>query len=181
MLVGSDTTDSMSPGGKCNVLDYVSKKFSTVTRSSFAAELRNQLEASQAGVYFSAFLQENLMPTLTAKGLADMQDEGQLKLTPLIMGDNDGVFRAVTSENPKTASEPILTPHVRAYREMLDKQQLGGVGWCDNRDMIADPLTKGKTRRNDLNIMLNCGIWNVKHSTLQWPVEAQGPPTRSRL
>ena len=39
MLVGSYTTDSMSPGGKCNVLDYVSKKFSTVTRSSFAAEL----------------------------------------------------------------------------------------------------------------------------------------------
>ena len=107
--------------------------------------------------------------------------KGKLKLKPLIMGDNDGVFRAVTSENPKTASEPILTPHARAYREMLDNKQLGGIGWVDNRDMIADPLTKGKTRRNDLNIMLNCGIWNVKHSTLQWPVEAQGPPTRSRL
>ena len=105
----------------------------------------------------------------------------QLKLKPLIMGDNDGVFRAVTSENPKTASEPILTPHVRAYREMLDKQQLGGVGWCDNRDMIAYPLTKGKTRRNDLNVMLNRGEWTLKHSTMQWPVKAQGPTTTSRL
>ena len=95
------------------------------------------------------------MPSLTAKVLAAMQDEGTFKLKPLIMGDNDGVFRAVTSENPKTASEPILTPHVRAYREMLDKQQIGGIGWCDNRDMLADPLTKGKTRRNDLNVMLN--------------------------
>ena len=110
-----------------------------------------------------------------------MQDKGQFKLKPLIMGDNDGVFRAVTSENPKTASEPILTPHVRAYREMLDKQQIGGVGWCDNRDMIADPFTKGKTRRNDLNVMLNKGEWTVQHSTMQWPVKAQGPTTRSRL
>ena len=120
------------------------QKFNTVTRSSFAAELRNQLEAPQAGVYFSAFLQENLMPTLTAMTLAKMQDEGQFRLKPLVMGDNDGVFRAVTSENPKAASEPILTPHIRAYREMIDKQQVGGIGWCDNRDMVADPLTKGK-------------------------------------
>ena len=41
MLIGSDKTESMSPGGLCNVLDYVSTKFSTVTRSSFVAEPRN--------------------------------------------------------------------------------------------------------------------------------------------
>ena len=171
----------MSPGGLCNVLDYVSKKFSTVTRSTFAAELRNQLEASQAGVYFSAFLQENLMPTLTAMTLAKMQDEGKFRLKPLIMGDNDGVFRAVTGENPKAASEPILTPHIRAYREMIDKHQVGGIRWCGNRDMIADPLTKGKTRRNNLNIMMNQGRCIVQNATMQWPVSAQGPNTRSRL
>ena len=67
------------------------------------------------------------MPTLTARDLAAMQYEGTLKLKPLIMGDNDGVFRAVTSENPKAASEPILTPHIRAYREMIDKHQVGGI------------------------------------------------------
>ena len=106
MLIGSDQTASKSPGGLCNVLDYVSKKFTTVTRSSFAAELRNQLEASQAGVYFSAFLQENMMSKLTAMTLADMQDAGQFRLKPLIMGDNDGVFRAVTGETPKQRPNP---------------------------------------------------------------------------
>ena len=92
MMVGADKTESMSPGGLCNVLDYVSKTFSTATRSSFAAELRNQLGASQAGVYFSAFLQDNLRPSLTAQTLAEMQDEGQFKLKPVLVGDNDGVF-----------------------------------------------------------------------------------------
>ena len=162
-------------------ITYQRNLINTVTRSSFAAELRNQLEASHAGVYFSAFLQENLMPTLTAMALAKMQDEGLLRLKPLVMGDNDGVFRAVTSENPKAASEPILTPHIRAYREMIDRKQVGGIGWCDNRDMVADPLTKGKTRRNNLNIMLNQGQWIVQNSTMQWPMKAQGPNSRSRL
>ena len=41
MLVGSNKTDSQCPGGVCNVLDYISKKFQQVTRSSFAADLRN--------------------------------------------------------------------------------------------------------------------------------------------
>ena len=128
-----------------------------MTRSSFAVELGNQLEASQAGVYYSAFMQENLMPGLTAMTLATMQDEGRFKLKPLIIGDNDGVYRAVIAENPKAASEPVLTPHIRAYCEMIDTYQVGGIGWCDNRDMIADPLTKGKTIRHDLNAMSNQG------------------------
>ena len=139
MLVGSYKTEAMSPGDLCNDLDYVSKQFSTVTRSSFAAELRNQLEASQAGVYYSAFMQESLMSKLTAMTLATMQDDGQLRLKPLIIGDNDGVYRAVTAENPNAASEPILTPHIRAYREMIDNHQVGGIGWCDNRDDRRSP------------------------------------------
>ena len=63
MLVGSDKTESRFPGGKCCVLEWVSRKFSTVTRSSFAAELRNQLEAAQASIYFAAALQDNLIET----------------------------------------------------------------------------------------------------------------------
>ena len=37
MLVGSNKTASHYPGGTCNVLDYASKTFQQVTRSSFAA------------------------------------------------------------------------------------------------------------------------------------------------
>ena len=49
------------PGGPCTVLDWVSKKFNTVTRPSFCAELRNQLEAAQSSVFLSSSLEENIM------------------------------------------------------------------------------------------------------------------------
>ena len=63
------------------------------------------MEASQDGVYFSAFMQENLMPRLNAMTLANMQDEGKFVLKPLIIGDNDGVFRAGTAAKPITQSK----------------------------------------------------------------------------
>ena len=87
-----------------------------MTRSSFAAELRNQVEAAQVGAFFSAFMQENLMPALTARKLVDISDNGYYYLRAIILGDNDGVFRAVTAENPRTPTEPALTPYVRAYK-----------------------------------------------------------------
>eukprot|EP00975_Prorocentrum_lima_P040551 8514432-Prorocentrum_lima.AAC.1 len=43
VVVGSQPTRPLHPGGHCYVLDFVSKKFNMVARSSFAAELRHQL------------------------------------------------------------------------------------------------------------------------------------------
>ena len=180
MLVGSNATTSQYPGGVCNVLDYVSKKFQQVARSSFVAELRNQVEAAQVGSFFSAFMQENLMPNLTAMKLTEISDHGSYHLKAMVLGDNDGVWRAVTAENPRTPTEPALTPHVRAYREMLDTKAIQAIGWVDNRDMVADPLTKGKTQRNIINWLLNFGIFNIKHPVKLWPEAAvTGPRDRA--
>ena len=85
-----------------------------------------------------------LMPLVTALKLTEISDKGDYALRAIVLGDNDGVFRAVAAENPRTTTEPALTPHVRAYREMLDNKAIKAIGWVDNRDMIADPLTKGK-------------------------------------
>ena len=80
MLVGSDYTASQFPGGKCCILEWVSRKFNTVTRSSFAAELRNQLEAAHASVYFAAAMQENLVENITITKLTRIIDTGRLSL-----------------------------------------------------------------------------------------------------
>ena len=73
-------------------------------------------------------------------------------------------------QNPKTPAEPVLTPHCRAVSEMLDKSLLSKILWCDNRDMIADPLTKGKTQRNILNKVLATAEWVVEHVMEFFPV-----------
>ena len=139
------------------VLEWVSKKFNVVTRSSFGAELRNQLEAAQSSVLMAVFMEENIAPVLSAIELSHRQDCG-LAHTPIYLcGDNKGVYLAVSSQNPKVATEPILTPHVKAIREMIDENLITVIVWIDNRDMVADPLTKGKTRRNELNVVLDKG------------------------
>ena len=84
------------------------------------------------------------MPQLDAQTLSLLQDQGRYQLKPIVAGDNDGVFRAVSAQNPKASTEPMLTPHIRAYREMLDKEQVGTIVWCGNRDMVADPSPRGK-------------------------------------
>ena len=85
------------------------------------------------------------------------------------------MFTAVTAQNPKTPAEPTLTAHVKALREDLDKCRIDRFIWVDNRDMIADPLTKGKTKRNELNDVLDKGIWNVRHPTEFWPKSGTQP------
>eukprot|EP00975_Prorocentrum_lima_P016681 3537334-Prorocentrum_lima.AAC.1 len=64
------------------------------------------------------------------------------------VGDNDGCFKCASKDNPKTSTGPTMTVHVSALRELLDKQCVCELTWCDNRDMIAGPLGKGKTHRH---------------------------------
>ena len=82
----------------------------------------------------------------------------------------------MTAENPRTPTEPALTPHVRAYREMLDTKQIKAIGWVDNRDMVSDPLTKGKTQRNSINALLNLGEYIIRHPVKLWPEAAVTGP-----
>ena len=82
----------------------------------------------------------------------------------------------MTAEHPRTTTEPALTPHVRAYREMLDNKAIKAIGWVDNRDMIAGPLTKGKPQRNVINSVLNAGVYEIKHPVKLWPEAAVTGP-----
>ena len=151
------------------VMEWISKKFRVITGSSFCAELRNQLEAAQMSILLASFLEENSTKLKSAADLAHAQDNGQLRTPIHLCGDNKGVFTAVSAQNPKTTSEPTLTPHVKALREHIDRQAIRSIVWVDNRDMIADPLTKGKTRRNELNTVLDKGVWVIRHPTEVWP------------
>ena len=172
MIIGSESTanaQSRYPGGPCAVIEWTSKKFSTITRSSFCAELRNQLEAAQHSVLIAAFYEENMKPIQSASELVMLQDQGRLSLPIHLCGDNKGVFTAVCAQNPKANAEPTLTSHIKALRELLDCHAIGTLIWIDNRDMIADPLTKGKTRRNELNDVLNSAYWKVLHCAEHWP------------
>ena len=61
-----------------------------------------------------------------------------------------------------------MTPHVKALRELIDRGIVRLV-WVDNRDMVADPLTKGKTKRNPLNFTMAQGACIIKEPVDIWP------------
>eukprot|EP00975_Prorocentrum_lima_P058078 12181041-Prorocentrum_lima.AAC.1 len=79
------------------------------------------------------------------------------------VGDNDGCFKCASNDTPKKSTEPTMTVHVSALRELLPKQCVCELIWCDNQDMIADPLTKGKTRIHVLNTVLRSREWSEEH------------------
>ena len=64
----------------------------------------------------------------------------------------------------------MLTPHVKALRELVDRGILRIV-WLDNRDMVADPLTRGKAKRNELNHTMTKGEWIIREQVDIWPNE----------
>ena len=112
----------------------------------------------------------NITPTT----LTRIIDTGRLSLPIYLAGDNKGVFTSVSAENPSAKAEPVLTPHVKALRELIDRGILRIV-WVDNRDMVADSLTKGKARRNPLNHTMMQGVWIIKESADIWPEDRSTP------
>eukprot|EP00975_Prorocentrum_lima_P040352 8472067-Prorocentrum_lima.AAC.1 len=44
---------------------------------------------------------------------------------------------------------PTPTPCMRATRD-AGEHYISDLCWCDNRDMLADPSTKGKTKQHAL-------------------------------
>ena len=59
---------------------------------------------------------------------------------------------------------------------MLDNKVIKAIGWVDNRGMAADPLTKGKTKRNIINSLLNSGSYIIKNPAKLWPEAAVTGP-----
>eukprot|EP00975_Prorocentrum_lima_P013113 2784784-Prorocentrum_lima.AAC.1 len=93
-------------------------------------------------------MEESLEANHTANQLSERLDNGRLHMPIYLVGDNDGCFKCDTNDNPKTSTEPTMTVHISALLELLEKQCIREIIWCDNRDMVSDPLTKGKTLRN---------------------------------
>ena len=58
--------------------------------------------------------------------------------------------------------------HVKAMRELLDNHNIESLVWADNRDMLADGLTKGITIRSYLNDVLTSGTWFLSQKYEVW-------------
>ena len=166
-------TDNTTIGGKVQLVDFLSKKLSVVSRSAFAAELRNVLEAAQDTINHAVLLHEIYRGPCTAEQCAKIRDKATYFPEIVVCTDNQGLYNALTKEDPTPGSDGSMVYHVKALRELLDRHNLTSVVWLDNRDMVADGLTKGKPSREDINTVLSTGTWTPQHEYKLWTSTAK--------
>ena len=73
------------------------------------------------------------------------------------------LFQAVLTMQAKILSEKSTALHLCWLRELIRKQIVSGIRWCDTRDMTADGHTKGNLSRDYL-LDLMVGRFEYKHA-----------------
>ena len=106
--------------------------------------------------------------TTTPEQCANMRDKGTFGPRVHLCTDNYGLYSATTKEEPSPGVDASMVYHVQALRQLLDDKLLESITWIDNRDMLADGLTKGKVKRDAINIALQTGSWNIQHPAETW-------------
>ena len=95
-----------------------------------------------------------------------MQDEGTFTVPYSLCIDARSIYDAVARDGEVlTGSDPSLTMHVKSLKEKIMSKQISQFIWVDNRDMVADGLTKGKAPRDAL-LLFAKGRWPVMHAVL---------------
>ena len=158
------------------LLDFLSKKLQVISRSAFAAEMRNALEAAQDGINYAVLFHDLYRGPLSPEECASIRDSAQYFLDVDLLVDSYGLFSATKKQDPSPGTDGSMLYHVKALRSLLDKTNLRRLGWIDNRDMISDGLTKGKPSREDMNAVLNSGRWVRGHQAEFWTAVKKPQP-----
>ena len=148
---------------RVQLLDFVSRKLQVISRSAFAAEMRNALEATQDAINHAVLVHDVYRGPFTAEECASLRDTAGFFTPVHTLVDSYGLFSATTKQDPSPGTDSSMLYHVKALRYLIDAGMLDLLGWIDNRDMISDGLTKGKPCREDMNQVLNTGTWIRNH------------------
>jgi len=173
---------SVGPLSTCKVhlLDFLTKRVSNVTRSTFSAELFSLCDACDHAMLLRQIAHEFTHGPLSAAQARDLR-EGVIPSNVSIdlAIDAMSVYSAVTASHIKIPSEKSLLSHLQYVRELLDKRILSGLLWVDTRDMAADGMTKGSVDRRAL-VECMCGTYTLQHVPKRWqplaPASATAAP-----
>ena len=159
------------PGGKCNVLEYYSRKQAHVVRSTWGAELCQLSDGCDYLLLLAGFMTEIQTGELSARQLRDMVDGAEGCLPPTLpleaCVDAQSVYSGITAQQVKIPAERHTLYHAQWIRELLDRHILRTLYWIDTRDCCADGLTKGSVIRDALRDVAR-GEWKLLHPVKAW-------------
>ena len=112
--------------------------------------------------------------TLSPDALKNVLEKGGLCIKVFLTIDAESVFKSLSSKELKKPTECTLLGHISWIRQMMERNIVHCVQWCDTRDMTADGHTKGSIDR-ELLLQVMSGYQSFKHELKKYvPHRASG-------
>ena len=129
---------------KCNLISWQSKRIRRVVRSSLAAETLAMGEGIDAALYISVLYNEIM--------------HGQSKRKPLsIKGYTDNKSLCDALKSSKYVTDRWLRIDIGALKELIRDENVEEIKWVDNKNQLADALTKKGSSAHKLISVLEKG------------------------
>ncbi|CAE8594372.1 unnamed protein product [Polarella glacialis] len=139
-----------------------------VTRSTFSAETLAAVAAADSLIPVGLTFHEIVHGPCSPSQARRLREEGGYAFNSVLTVDAMSLFAAVAAHTVKVPSEKNLAGHLFWLRELLDRQVINTLQWCDTRDMTADCHTKGSIDRAAI-LSLMKGIFKFEHETKKYP------------
>ena len=146
-----------------HLLESAAQSHKNVVRSTFGAELFAVTGAADQLIPLLVTFEELTRVPRSLTESKRLREEGGWCYKSLLVTDYMSWFQAVLTMKAKIPSEKSTALHLFWLRELIRKQIVSGIRWCDTRDMTADGHTKGNFSRDHL-LDLMVGRFEYKHA-----------------
>ena len=146
-----------------HLLESAAQSHKNVVRSTFGAELFAVTGAADQLIPLLVTFEELTRGPRSLTESKRLREEGGWCYKSLLVTDSMSLFQAVLTMKAKIPSEKSTALHLFWLRELIRKQIVSGIRWCDTRDMTADGHTKGNVSRDHL-LDLMVGRFEYKHA-----------------
>jgi hypothetical protein len=146
-----------------HLLEGLAQSHKNVVRSTYGAELFAVTSAADSLIPLLVTMEELAMGPRALTEAKRLREEGGWCFRSMLVTDAMSLFQSATTMVAKMPSEKSVALHLFWLRELIAKQIIGGITWCDTRDMTADGHTKGSVSRDALLDLMD-GKFEYRHA-----------------
>eukprot|EP00971_Amphidinium_carterae_P240194 4768863-Amphidinium_carterae.1 len=167
LMITQQSTGLMGPA---LLLDCYSSKQRRVVRSTYAAELHAAIDNLERGYMAQFLLSEltSLSGSQSARQLLSRWQAGSLKPNLRLLIDAKSVYDTLTAVDFRTPAEESLSVPVRAVRDDIHVGKIAALAWLDTRSMLADALTKGVVKKDQIVLAADGGRLRIPAEHVLW-------------
>ena len=117
-------------------------------RSTYGAELFAVTSAADSVIPLLVTVEEFARGLTSLTEAKRLPEEGGWCFESMLVTDSMSLFQSATTRLLSCRLRNLLLLHLFWLRELIRKQILTGIKWCDTRDMTADGHTKGSVSQD---------------------------------